>query len=118
MLRRAIHEQELLSQNKKVKELLAPKVKAKPPKAGTGFGGGSSNKINMDPAVRLAAEMAKVMHKEGVLRINNVLTEETTDNLRKYVLEQQELAADETERDVTTSRTFYGVESRSFPGRH
>lgn len=112
MLRRAIHEQELLSQNKKVKELLAPKVKAKPPKAGTGFGGGSSNKINMDPAVRLAAEMAKVVHKEGVLRINNVLTEETTDNLRKYVLEQQELAADATERDVTTSRTFYGVENR------
>lgn len=112
MLRRAIHEQELLSQNKKVKELLAPKVKAKPPKAGTGFGGGSSNKINMDPAVRLAAEMAKVVHKEGVLRVNNVLTEETTDNLRKYVLEQQELAADATERDVTTSRTFYGVENR------
>lgn len=112
MLRRAIHEQELLSQNKKVKELLAPKLKPKPPKAGTGFGGGSSNKVNMNPAVRMAAEMAKVVHKEGVLRINNVLTEETTDNLRKYVLEQQELAADETERDVTTSRTFYGVENR------
>lgn len=112
MLRRAIREQELLSQNKNIKELLAPKLKVKPPKSGTGFGGGSSNKASADPAVRMAVEQAKVVHKEGVLRINNVLTEETTDALRQYVLEQQELAAIETARDVTTSRTFYGVENR------
>lgn len=112
LLRRALREQELLSQHKKIKELVAPKLKAKPPKSGTGFGGGSSNKASADPAVRLAAERAKVVHKEGVLRIDNVLTAATTDALREYVLEQQELAAIETARDVTTSRTFYGVENR------
>ena len=46
MLRRSFHEQELLlsnNNNNEMKELLAPKVKAKPPKSGTGFGGGSAN---------------------------------------------------------------------------
>lgn len=112
MLRRAVHEEELLSKNKSTKELLAPKLKAKPPKSGTGFGGSSSNKANMDPARRLAAEQAKVVHKEGVLRINSVLSPEMADKLREYVLEQQRVAKVETERDVTTSRTFYGVENR------
>jgi ectoine hydroxylase-related dioxygenase (phytanoyl-CoA dioxygenase family) len=115
MLRRSFHEQELLlsnNNNNEMKELLAPKVKAKPPKSGTGFGGGSANQANMDPAKRLATEQAKVMHKEGVIRINNVLTPEVTDKLREYVLDQQALAKVETDRDPTTSRTYYGVENK------
>ena len=85
MLRRALREQELLSQNNKMKELLAPKLKAKPPKSGTGFGNAASNKA-YDPAVQLAKEQAKVVRKEGVIRIDNVISDETADNLRCHIL--------------------------------
>lgn len=111
MLRRARREQELLSQNNKMKELLAPKLKAKPPKSGTGFGNAASNKA-YDPAVQLAKEQAKVVRKEGVIRIDSLISDETADNLRGHILEQQHIAAIETDRDVSSSRMYYGVENR------
>mmetsp|Transcript_24511 Transcript_24511/g.36417 ORF Transcript_24511/g.36417 Transcript_24511/m.36417 type:complete len:407 (-) Transcript_24511:39-1259(-) len=111
MLRRALREQELLSQNNKMKELLAPKLKAKPPKSGTGFGNAASNKA-YDPAVQLANEQAKVVRKEGVIRIDSAISDETADNLRGHILEQQQIAAIETDRDVSSSRMYYGVENR------
>ena len=110
MLRRALREQELLSQNNKMKELVAPKLKAKPPKSGTGFGNAASSKA--DPAVQLAKEQAKVVRKEGVIRIDNVISDETADSLRGHVLEQQQIAAIETDKDVSSSRLYYGVENR------
>ncbi|KAL7436404.1 hypothetical protein ACHAXM_007768 [Skeletonema potamos] len=111
MLRRALREQELLSQNNKMKELLAPKLKAKPPKSGTGFGNVASNKA-YDPAVQLAKEQAKVVRKEGVIRIDGIISDEIADSLRGHILEQQQIAAIETHRDVSTSRIYYGVENR------
>jgi hypothetical protein len=110
MLRRALHEQHLLSKNGKIKELLAPKLVPARPKSGTGFGG--SNKANMDPLTRMASEHAAAVRRDGVIRINNVISGGTADNLRDYVLDQQRIAAIETERDVSTSRTYYGVENR------
>jgi ectoine hydroxylase-related dioxygenase (phytanoyl-CoA dioxygenase family) len=111
MLRRALYEQELLSK-RKTKELLAPKLVLAKPKSGTGFGGSASNKVNSDPRVRLATQQAAVVIKEGVIRINNVISAATADRLRHHVLEQQQIAAFETERDISTSTTYYGVENR------
>jgi Phytanoyl-CoA dioxygenase (PhyH) len=111
MLRRALYEQELLSK-RKTKELLAPKLVLAKPKSGTGFGGSASNKVNSDPRVRLATQQAAVVTNEGVIRINNVISAETADHLRHHVLEQQQIAAFETERDMSTSTTYYGVENR------
>lgn len=110
MLRRALHEQHLLSKNGKIKELLAPKLVPAKTKSGTGFGG--SNKANMDPLARMASEQAAAVRRDGVIRINGVISDGTADNLRAYVLDQQRIAAIETERDVSTSRTYYGVENR------
>lgn len=110
MERRALDEQELLS-TKKVKELKAPKIKIPPPKAGTGFGGSSSNKA-LSPMQRLASEQAKIVQREGVIRIDHALSPDLSDKLRKYVLEQQSLAAIETEKDLGLSKTFYGVENQ------
>ena len=74
MERRALKEQELLS-TKKVKELKAPKLKIPAPKSGTGFGGSSSGKkAIMSPIQRLASEQAKIVHREGVIRINQALS--------------------------------------------
>lgn len=105
MLRRALHEEELLSRNKSTKELLAPKLKAQP-KSGTGF----ATKTN--PLVSLAEAQAKVVRKEGLVRIDNVLTADVADSLREYVLEQQRIAKIETDRDASLSQIYYGVENR------
>lgn len=109
MLRRASHEQEIL-QRKKLKELKAPKIKVGAPKSGTGFGG-SANKASMDPKRRLAEEQAKIVHRDGVLRINGVLSETTADKLREYVLQEQSFAERETAKDPSKSRAYYGVEN-------
>jgi len=112
MLRRALHEQRLLTKDKKMKELLAPKLVPANPKSGTGFGGSASNRANMDPSARMASEQAAVIRRDGVLRVNNVISDTTADSLREYVLGQQRIAAIETDRDASTSRTYYGVENR------
>lgn len=108
MGRRAIIEQELLSR-KKLKELKAPKMKAAPAASGTGFGGGNKKATPME---RLATEQAKIIHRDGVLRINNALSERRADSLREYVLEQKELATVETDKNVEMSQAFYGVENQ------
>mmetsp|Transcript_15435 Transcript_15435/g.17136 ORF Transcript_15435/g.17136 Transcript_15435/m.17136 type:complete len:409 (-) Transcript_15435:248-1474(-) len=110
MERRALKEQELLS-TKKVKELKASKLKVPSPKSGTGFGGGGK-KASMSPMQRLASEQAKIVHREGVIRINKALSSDLSDKLREYVLEQQSIAAIETEKDLTISKIFYGVENQ------
>jgi hypothetical protein len=105
MLQRAMYEEELLKKSsKKISELQAPRLKATAQR-GTGFGTRME-----DEKTRLAMQQAKVVRKEGVLRINNALTPELADRLRQYVLEQQSLAAKATEADPATSRSFYGVE--------
>lgn len=90
-----------------IKELIAPKLKAKP-KSGTGFA--SNNQSN--PAMIMAVEQAKVVKKDGVLRIDGALSPDLADQLREYVLEQQALAEAETQRDPSLSRSFYGVENQ------
>lgn len=108
MENRALFEQTLL-QSKKNKELKAPKLRAKQAKSGTGFGSGAS-KVN--PNVQLAKEQAKVVHRDGVLRIDGALSPELADELREYVLQQQILAAVRTEESLDASRAFYGVENQ------
>lgn len=106
MLRRAIHEEELLSEKSKPKELQAAKIKAGPPKSGTGF----ADKGAMDPSARLAAEHAKIVKRDGVLRMNNVLSPEVADKLRQYLLDQQTLVEKETKNNPQASKVYYGVE--------
>ncbi|KAL7537547.1 hypothetical protein ACHAXR_007902 [Thalassiosira sp. AJA248-18] len=106
MLRRAIREEELLSEKKQPKELIAPKLKAKPPKSGTGF----ANTAAMDITTRLAAEQCKVLKRDGVLRVNNVLSAEVAERLRQHLLDQQKVAEEETRKDPRASQMYYGVE--------
>jgi len=112
MERRALLEQKLLS-TRKVKELKAPKLKIPAPKSGTGFGGaGSTKKTSLSAMQRLASEQAKIVHREGVIRIDQALSSDQSDKLREYVLEQQSLASIETAKDLSMSKAFYGVENQ------
>jgi hypothetical protein len=106
MLRRALREEELLSENKEPKELEAAKLKAGPAKSGTGFAKAGV----MDEGTRLAVEQAKVMKRDGVLRINNALSAEVASKLRQHILDQQTIAVKETERDARASKQYFGVE--------
>lgn len=106
MLRRAIVEKDLLESKKKPKTLEAPKLKLQPPKSGTGF----ANTAAMDKSTRLGIEQAKVIKRDGVLRINNVLLPETAKNLRQHLLDQQRKAEEATVQDPSKSKLFYGVE--------
>lgn len=106
--RRAAVEAELLGPN--IKPLKAPKAKKAPVKRGSGFGAASSDKRT--PAQRLAAQQRKIVDKDGVLRIDNALDGPTCDRLRDYVLRQQRLADEETEKNVDVSTEYYGVENR------
>jgi hypothetical protein len=106
MARRSAFEETLMKNN--IQPLVAPKLKPKPAKSGTGF---ASNNLS-DPAVRLAVEQGKVIKKEGVLRIDGALNPDLAGRLRDYVLEQQALAETVTQRDPNLSQSFYGVENQ------
>lgn len=90
LARRAAVEEELLGSN--IKPLMAPKAKKAPVKRGSGFGAGKQD--NRTPAQRHAEQQAKVVEKDGVLRIDNALSEELCDRLRIHVLRQEEFAAE------------------------
>mmetsp|Transcript_47354 Transcript_47354/g.100626 ORF Transcript_47354/g.100626 Transcript_47354/m.100626 type:complete len:376 (-) Transcript_47354:201-1328(-) len=106
--RRAADEQRLLGDN--IKPLVARKMKEVPIKRGSGFGAGKRD--NRSPAQRLAVQQAKVMTRDGVMRIDNTLDGETCDRMRRHVLRQQELADMETEKNMDLSEDYYGVENR------
>jgi len=106
MLRRANVELELLQSKKAPKALEAPKLKLQPPKSGTGF----ANTAVMNKATRLAAEQAKVIQRDGVIRIDSAMSPEVADRLRQYLLDQQREAQTVTEQDPTKSKLYYGVE--------
>mmetsp|Transcript_20906 Transcript_20906/g.31854 ORF Transcript_20906/g.31854 Transcript_20906/m.31854 type:complete len:422 (+) Transcript_20906:162-1427(+) len=118
MERRATKELELLNKENtvKLKELLAPKIKMplQKTRSGAGFGSAAKEKIpTNNPKKRaMAAEQAKIVHRDGVLRINNALSPGLTDQFRSYVLEQQQLANIETSKDPHLSKSFYGVENQ------
>jgi hypothetical protein len=105
--RQALHEESLLSS--KSRELIAPKVTPRA-QAGTGFGGGKSKKQNSHSW--LAIEQAKVLEQEGVIRIDQVLSNCVADQLRAHILEQQIVAQTRTEDDPSTSHSYYGIENR------
>lgn len=106
--RRAADEEQLLGNN--IQPLLARKIKEEPVKRGSGFGAGKGDARS--PAQRLAVQQAKIMKKEGVMRIDNVLDGDTCDRLRAHVLRQQQLADTETGKDAALSEEYYGVENR------
>ena len=106
MLRRAILEQKLLQSKKQPKALEAPKLKLPPPKSGTGF----ANTAAMNKSTRLAAEQAKVIRRDGVVRIDNALSPEVADKLRQFLLDQQQVVQEATKQDPSKSKLFYGVE--------
>lgn len=105
MHRRALREEELLTEKKKPKTLEAPtKLKAGPEKAGTGFAEASSKEM------RLGTAQAKILKRDGVLRINSALSPEVSTRLRQHLLDQQTVAEKETEKDAAASKLYYGVE--------
>lgn len=120
---RAEYEKSLI-QN--AKELTAPVFKSMKKKqqtttgsnsrsSGMGFGGSSStsNKNKKDfLGARVAKEQAKIIERDGVLRINNALSPALADSLRQYILEEQALADAKTKSDSSLSKSFYGVENQ------
>ena len=102
MLRRSVAEQELLES--RTTPLETPQLKKGSAASGTGFAAKTS------PNQWLAKQQAKLLQKEGVLRIDHALPDEVADALRAYVLEQQAIALDITQKDPSKSRSFYGVE--------
>jgi hypothetical protein len=112
MGRRALQEEELLQSKKKLKELIAPKLKLNGPSAqsGTGFAANTNAANTNTKGDRLAAAQAKIVHQEGVVRINNVLPADLADRLRAHVLQQQQLAKETTTKSPELSQAFYGVE--------
>lgn len=81
LIRRGILEEELM-QNAESSFLSSTK---KTKSAGKGFGGsGSSSKNRFQ---HLAKQHAKTLRKSGVVRIDNVLTDELADATRNYVME-------------------------------
>ena len=122
MERRALEEEDLMTAGgtKQVKELKAPKIKPKPPKSGRGFGGGGTSGANNNAddsiGARLATAQAKLIQRDGVLRIPGALSDELSDAFRGYVLEQQRLAVEMVEQSngndhLRVSKSFYGVEN-------
>ncbi|KAL3804588.1 hypothetical protein ACHAWO_012263 [Cyclotella atomus] len=110
LLRRALHEQAIIQSHAKngvLESLVAPKVKAVA-NAGTGFASASSKSSD----VRIAQQRAKMVNKDGVLRIDSVLSTETCDALRNYVLDQQKIAQKATDANADLSMIYYGVENR------
>lgn len=106
--RRAADEQLLLGDN--IQPLLAREMKEAPIKRGSGFGAGKRD--TRSPAQRLAVQQAKLMKKDGVMRIDNALDGETCDRLRRHVLQQQEMADVATAENEAVSEDYYGVENR------
>jgi hypothetical protein len=128
MERRANEEEILLntSTKSKPKELTSPKnLKPKPPKSGKGFGSnvktsssGDTDNDNDDDddsiENRIAIEQCKIIQRDGVIKISNVLSEQMADELRDYVLEQQTIASQIVEKSnnsLSVSKSFYGVEN-------
>jgi len=118
MERRALEEEDLMTAGgtKPVKELKAPRIRPKPPKSGRGFGGASANASPDADSIgaRLATERAKIVARDGVLRVPNALSGPLADAFRAHVLEQQQLAAtlvEQSGNDLAVSKSFYGVEN-------
>lgn len=106
MLRRALVEKGLLESKKSTKVLEAPKLKLEPLKSGTGF----ANMAAMSRSARLGAAQAKVIRRDGVLRVNGALTPGTAEKLRQYLLDQQQKAQEVAKREPSKSKLLYGVE--------
>ena len=108
MERRALFEQTLL-ERKKSKELKAPKIRVKDVSSGTGFGGGASV---VDPKVAMGMQQAKIVHRDGVLRIDRAMSAELADQFREHILNEQALAEAQTQNDLNLSQAYYGVENQ------
>ena len=106
MLRRAILEENLLQSKKQPTALEAPTLKLSPPKSGTGFATSAAK----NKSTRIAEEQAKVIRRDGVVRIDNALSPEVADKLRQYLLDQQQVVQEATKQDPSKSKLFYGVE--------
>lgn len=111
MARRSAVEESLMSGN--AQELVPPKLKAPKPDAGKGFasGGGSSAKSLSPAQKQLAVQQAKVLKKDGVIRIPKAMDPEVADGLRAFVLKQELLADEATSADPALSRSLFGVEN-------
>lgn len=106
MEKRALYEETLL---KKAKELKSPILKPKQAKSGTGFGGGASK---VDRNVQLAVEQVKALRLDGVIRIDNALSNELADDFRTQILRQRNDAASMIEANLVPSEALYGVENQ------
>eukprot|EP00559_Dactyliosolen_fragilissimus_P002578 CAMPEP_0184865830 /NCGR_PEP_ID=MMETSP0580-20130426/19250_1 /TAXON_ID=1118495 /ORGANISM="Dactyliosolen fragilissimus" /LENGTH=415 /DNA_ID=CAMNT_0027365169 /DNA_START=235 /DNA_END=1482 /DNA_ORIENTATION=+ len=90
--KRGVLEEKLMSRTHRPLEAHTPKVKGMG--AGGGFGGGGKSSGNKSNAA-LKAEgkaHAKILQSEGVVRIDNVLSEDVVDELKRFVLSLREMA--------------------------
>ena len=100
MARRAFEEEGMMAANSK--ELKAPLLKKTKAKAGTGFG---SRAVDSGKG-----QEARVLRKEGVLRVDRAVTSECADALRTYLLEEQRQAYERVAKSPELARSLFGVE--------
>lgn len=60
----------------------------------------------------IAIEQAKILARDGVIRIDRALSPDLADAVRDHVLRQQKIANEATAQNVHVSREYYGVENR------
>ena len=112
MLRRAQREEELLRSEEgkgSYERLSCPKIKPfQNVSSGTGFGGKNSK---ISPERRQAKDRAKILKRDGVMRMDNVLSDGVADKLREHILRRQQTVDRLTEEDPKLSMMYYGVEN-------
>ena len=95
IIKRGELEEQMMSKNVKPIEE-ASKSKMRGTGSAGGFGGGSGGKSSKKSALKAQAKTySKILKKDGVVRINNVLSGETADLVRDFVYDLRKKSEDE-----------------------
>jgi ectoine hydroxylase-related dioxygenase (phytanoyl-CoA dioxygenase family) len=100
-------EEQLIQENKKVSQLIASKVKVRGAGKAGGFGASSSTSKSKKSALKAESKTyQKTLLKDGVVRIDNVLSDKTAGALREYVYDLRLNAMQEIQDPSTSIRSL------------
>jgi len=111
LVRRGELEEELTAGTRSPLEASVVKVRGAGKSGGFGGGGGSSSKKTSTAALKAEGKAhAKVLKKDGVVRIDNVLSSDQADRMRDYVLSLRQKSVEEVESgEIPSLRRFADV---------
>jgi ectoine hydroxylase-related dioxygenase (phytanoyl-CoA dioxygenase family) len=111
LVRRGELEEELTAGTSSPLEASVVKVRGAGKSGGFGGGGGSSTKKTSTAALKAEGKAhAKVLKKDGVVRIDNVLSSDQADKMRDYVLSLRQKSVEEVESGkIPSLRRFADV---------